>query len=307
MADNVALENAVYLWFIQQWWLHIPLSGEMICEKALFFHGEMTESDEDFVASKGWLDRFKHHHGIRRLKITGEKLFSNENAIEPFRIELLLHVINEKNLSSEQIYIADESGLFWRMLPDKTLSDLNEKVTPGRKVIKGRITFMLCANVAGKHKLPLFVVGTAKKTTSLQVSHGLCMLFGQKNAWVTQELFLELFKAEFVPAVGQHMKSINLPQGALLLLDNCPGHPSAEELCTDDGEISAMFLPPNTTALIQPMDQNVIQNIKLRYCKLLLTSILNDPVHNENLENALKKVNLKDVVFSLANCWACVS
>ncbi|KAG8236314.1 hypothetical protein J437_LFUL015941 [Ladona fulva] len=50
-----------------------------------------------------------------------------------------------------------------------------------------------------------------------------------------------------------------------------------------------MFLPPNTTALIQPMDQNVIQNIKLRYRKLLLTSILNDPVHNQNLGNALKK------------------
>ncbi|KAG8229612.1 hypothetical protein J437_LFUL002337 [Ladona fulva] len=55
------------------------------------------------------------------------------------------------------------------------------------------------------------------------------------------------------------------------------------------------------------MDQNVIQNIKLRYRKLLLTSILNDSVHNENLENTLKKVNLKDVVFSLANCWASVS
>ncbi|KAG8236432.1 hypothetical protein J437_LFUL016937 [Ladona fulva] len=103
------------------------------------------------------------------------------------------------------------------------------------------------------------------------------------------------------------MKFVNLPQQALLLLDNCPGHPSAEELCTDDGEISAMFLSPNTTAPIQPMDQNVIQNFKLRYLKLLFTSILNDPVHNQNLENALKKVNLKDVVFSLANCWASVS
>nr|GBN24245.1 hypothetical protein AVEN_193455-1 [Araneus ventricosus]GBN24347.1 hypothetical protein AVEN_23779-1 [Araneus ventricosus] len=37
-------------------------------------------------------------------------------------------------------------------------------------------------------------------------------------------------------------------------------------------------------ALIQPMDQNVIQNIKLGYRKLLLTSILNNPLHNENLE-----------------------
>ncbi|GBM12842.1 hypothetical protein AVEN_114934-1 [Araneus ventricosus] len=76
----------------------------------------------------------------------------------------------------------------------------------------------------------------------------------------------------------------------LLLLNNCPGHPSAE-LCTDDDEISAMFLPPNTTALIQPMDHNVIQNIKLGYRKLILMNILNVPVHNENLEKTMKNVN----------------
>ncbi|GBM59788.1 hypothetical protein AVEN_163023-1, partial [Araneus ventricosus] len=68
-----------------------------------------------------------------------------------------------------------------------------------------------------------------------------------------------------------------------------------------------MFLPSNTTALIQTMDQSVIQNIKLGYCKLLLTNILNDRVHNENLEKTLKNVNLKYVVFSLANCWASMS
>ncbi|GBM24345.1 hypothetical protein AVEN_202330-1 [Araneus ventricosus] len=42
------------------------------------------------------------------------------------------------------------------------------------------------------------------------------------------------------------------------------------------------------SALIQPIDQNVIQNIKLGYRKLLLTNIVNDPVHNENLEKTLK-------------------
>ncbi|GBM64269.1 hypothetical protein AVEN_47226-1 [Araneus ventricosus] len=54
------------------------------------------------------------------------------------------------------------------------------------------------------------------------------------------------------------------------------------------------------------MDQSVIQNIKLGYRKLLLTNVLSDPVHDENLET-LKNVNLKDVVFSLANCWTFVS
>ena len=113
----------------------------MICEEALFFHRQIIGSDEDFVASRGWLDRFKHRHGIRRLKITGEKLSINKSTIEPFRNELL-QVINEKNVSAEKIYNADESGLFWRMLPDKTLAGHNEKVAPGRKVIKERITFM---------------------------------------------------------------------------------------------------------------------------------------------------------------------
>ncbi|GBM67041.1 hypothetical protein AVEN_214372-1 [Araneus ventricosus] len=56
-------------------------------------------------------------------------------------------------------------------------------------------------------------------------------------------------------------------------------------------------------ALIQPMDQNVIQNIKLGYRKLLHTTILNDPLHNENLEKTQTNVNLKEVVLSLAN-WA---
>ncbi|GBO26037.1 Jerky -like [Araneus ventricosus] len=93
----------------------------------------------------------------------------------------------------------------------------------------------------------------------------------------------------------------------IFFLNNCPGRPSAEELCTDAGEISAMFLPSNTTALIQPIDQNVIRNTKLGYRKLLLTNILIEPVHNENLEKTLKIVNLKDVVFSFANCWASMS
>ncbi|GBN12638.1 hypothetical protein AVEN_132283-1 [Araneus ventricosus] len=83
---------------------------------------------------------------------------------------------------------------------------------------------------------------------------------------------------------GVTERDLSLGGADLLLLNNCPGHPSAEELCIDDGEISAMFLPANTTALIQPMDHNVIQNIKLGYRKLILMSILNVPVHNENLE-----------------------
>lgn len=126
---------------------------------------------------------------------------------------------------------------------------------------------------------------------------------GQKNAWATRDLFLDWFKSEFVPNVRRHLSSIDFPIEAVLLLDNCPGYPSAEELRSEDVNIFAMFLPANTTAIIQPMHQNVIQNIKLNYRTILLSNVLAD----EDLVVALKKINLKDVVLNLANCWSSVS
>ncbi|KAJ8876375.1 hypothetical protein PR048_020820 [Dryococelus australis] len=45
----------------------------------------------------------------------------------------------------------------------------------------------------------------------------------------------------------------NLPRKAILLLGDAPSHPNEEQL--EDGEIKAMFLPPNVTANCQPVDQ----------------------------------------------------
>jgi len=70
---------------------------------------------------------------------------------------------------------------------------------------------------------------------------------GKKNAWVTRDLFLDCFNSEFVPSVRRHLSSVNFPMEAVLLLDNYSGHPSADELRSEDGKVFAMFLPPNTT------------------------------------------------------------
>jgi len=85
---------------------------------------------------------------IRRLKISGEKLSSKVDCIEPFQKDFEELVI-QNNFKSEQIYNDDESGLFWRMLPDHTLVSSTEKAAPGRKIIKERVTFMPCANATG--------------------------------------------------------------------------------------------------------------------------------------------------------------
>jgi len=61
----------------------------------------------------------------------------------------------------------------------------------------------------------------------------------------------------------------NLPEKAVLLLDNAPGHPPGleEDLEAEFNFIKIKFLPANTTSILQPMDQQVISNFKKLYVK----------------------------------------
>jgi hypothetical protein len=241
-----------------------------VCEKAKWFYKQIT-GKEDFNASLGWLDKFKKRHGIRGLSISGEKLSADEAAVEPFR-QTFLNKIERMGLVPDQIYNADESGLFWKVLPMKTLVHEKEKSAPGRKISKERITFMPCANASGSHKLKLLVLGKANKPRTFKNCSNLPVVYkGQKKAWVTREIFSEWFHQQFVPAVKEKMRELNLPPKALLCLDNAPDE---NQLRTKDNNIQTLFLPPNCTPLIQPMDQHVIQNIKMHYRKSLLLNVI---------------------------------
>ena len=100
--------------------------------------------------------------------------------------------------------------------------------------------------------------------------------------------------------VKQFLKKKGLPIQALLLLDNAPSHPTEDELKSKDGQIVTMFLPPNFTPLIQPMDQNVIRLTKLYYRKSLLSTIV---ANNTNVTDALKNLTIKDAVINLMTAW----
>lgn len=72
------------------------------------------------------------------------------------------------NLDEEQVYNADESAAFWRVLPGMTWVHANEKSAPGRKISKDRVTFMPCSNAAGTHNLPLLVIGKSANPRSFK-------------------------------------------------------------------------------------------------------------------------------------------
>jgi len=71
--------------------------------------------------------------------------------------------------------------------------------------------------------------------------------------------------------VKEYLEEKNLPLKALLVMDNAPSHPQAlgEDLSAEYGFFQVKFLPPNTTPLIRPTDQQVIANFKKLYTKAL--------------------------------------
>lgn len=84
-----------------------------------------------------------------------------------------------------------------------------------------------------------------------------------------------------------------------MLLDNAPSHPPEVDLVSTDGKFSVMYMPPNVTPLIQPMDQNIIKLTKLYYRNYLLASIVANV--NIGVGEALKTLTVKDAIVNLVS------
>lgn len=63
------------------------------------------------------------------------KLSNNTDNVEHFHLKFHYKVI-ELKLYPDQVYSADESGLFWKVLSKKTLINKNKDCAPGWKLAK---------------------------------------------------------------------------------------------------------------------------------------------------------------------------
>jgi len=289
------VEKLLYAWFVNQREKKNQVTNCELQAKAMEIH-RTCDSNVKFESSLGWLQKFKKRHGIRSLTISGEKLSANISAVPKF-LKKFQDVLNNSNLLPDQVYNADETGLVYKGLNKKTLVCSTEKTAPGGKTCKERITIMPCMNASGNHQLPLMIIGKSKnprcfRNEILPKVH----YRSSKNAWQTRLLFKEWFEKVFKPEVTEFLEKKNLPVKAILLLDNASCH---EDLSTEDFQI--IFFPPNTTALIQPLDQSVIGSLKVSYRKKLILHLLIQP--DIDLIEKIKKLNLKTVLFLIDDAW----
>ena len=259
-----------------------------------------------FKAGTGGLKRFRDGHGIRALSMQGESLSAATDTVDSFK-EKLAKVMEEKGLTLSQVFNCDETGLYWKLMPNKTLVSSREKEAKGFKKPKDRVTLMACANASGSIKLPLVFIHKSLNPRcfkNLDKKDLPVDYYEQKNAWMDSTIFKKWFHEKFVPLYRKTLKEKGLAPKAVLVLDNAPFHPDTESLSSDDGEISCFFLPPNTTSVLQHMDQGVHEALKRHYkYDLLLRMLDEERVGSMNIAEFIKTINIKDAVLMSARSW----
>lgn len=92
------------------------------------------------------------------------------------------------------------------------------------------------------------------------------------KAWVIGGL-LDSLVIYWSPFVNEYCAKNNLTNKILLIVDNTPGHPVNKDLVH---KRRVVFLPPNTTSLIQPMDQCVNTTFKAYYLQCVMEPLISE-------------------------------
>jgi hypothetical protein len=106
-----------------------------------------------------------------------------------------------------------------------------------------------------------------------------------KKAWMTTEIM-----SDWLVDLDKRMKK--QARKILLFLDNATSHPDDFKL----KNVKLIFLPPNTTSMLQPLDQGIIRSFKVEYRKLLLRHVLSQISSCKSSEELAKSVSVLDAV-----------
>jgi hypothetical protein len=176
---------------------YVTVDGPILKRKA---EKIATKLNIDFRPSSGWIDRFKKCSSLVYSKVCGEANSLNPEEVVAWKGTTLLHLMTK--YSPKDIFSADEFGLFYNMLPDKTYT-FKGASCKDIKVNNERITVLVCTNLDGTEKLPLLVNGKSKRPQCFRNTKLLpCTYFHNKTAWMTCEIF-----QEFLVSLDRRMAS----------------------------------------------------------------------------------------------------
>ena len=222
----------------------------------------------DFNFSHDWL-RFKRKRDIHQEVMHGEAGSADEVGIELCR-EFLPGILAQFEL--EDIYNLDETGLFYRRLPTRSLMHKKRK---GKKLNKMRCTVDVITNVTGSN-IHLQVIGQSKRSHCFgralrPFGHFGIDYYNNETSWMRSDIFSSVMKK-----FSNRIRRKNKDRKVILLMDNFSVHKMNHErvrpLNFNGGfrgfqfdNVTCLFLPPNVTSVCQPLDQGIIATLKAQY------------------------------------------
>ena len=284
------VNDRLYEWYVMASSKNIYPGGPQLIEKAK----EIAErlGINDFRGSNGWLQKWKTRLNLRQVTICGESGTVRGDTVQSWK-ERLPELLT--GYSAKDIYNFDETGCFWKALPDKGFARRGEKCHGGKQK-KHRMTVALFVNGEGGKETPIVVWQSCTprcfkgiNKASLPVKY-----FNQPKSWMTSKIFEEI-----LAAFNRRMSTQN--RSVLLLLDNAACHPP--ECQTKYSNVRLLFLPPNTTSKLQPLDLGIIQNFKVHYKKSLLRYVLAKIEESDTPSDVIKSVTILTAIRWVAKAW----
>lgn len=245
------IDSALYSWFKVACESNVRMSGPTLVSKAEELAAQLGKPD--WKCSEGWMYRFRKRHGVVYNTSTGsmEASLSDEHATAVWSTDVLIPAL--ARYDPRDVFCVDECGLFWRLLPDRTVLFESEKCHGGQNA-KERLTVVLCANMTGTEKWPLLSVGKFMNPRSFEGIRKLPVLYeGNHRAWVTPDLF-----QHWLRSFDSAMKAQN--RKVLLVLNNSTAHQKQENLTN----LELLFLPTNVGNKHQAF-HGMTKNFKVHY------------------------------------------
>ncbi|CAN0182990.1 unnamed protein product [Ectocarpus sp. 4 AP-2014] len=211
---------------------------------------------EDFTANERWAKNFISRNGMVSTVLHGEAGSVDDEAIAEG-----LGKIREacKKFGMENIFNVDETGIFYRLMPNRTYLSTEES----RKSARGTKGIYMCTNANGTAKVPMAIIMKSKNPRCFgKQKRSPIKYFSQANAWSDGATFKKWWLEEFILFIRKWTH-----QPVLLLMDGCA---SLDLLVDPTGQITTMVYPPNCTSKHQPMDMGIIAATKRHYRKRLL-------------------------------------
>lgn len=270
-AKYPALESALFRWFQALRAAGSTMTDELLKAKAkqLSTSSQSGVTDVDWHPSNGFLYRFKVRHGIRSCSQTGELLSANEEDAESERLRIQRLILDTPLEEQYNIFInQDETGLYWRCLPMKSLSASTSN--HGAKRSKDRITIAIFSSSDGSIFDP-FIIGKSANPQCFRGQQNTNIplrdrYMNSKKAWMTLHLCRQIIQK------FQAILEVKAPGAKpLIFWDNASSHPP--ELAQQKEHC---FFAPNLTSIVQPNDQGIIAAFKLAYRREFLKRLVGE-------------------------------